>query len=175
MDHQESTNIPQMDHDHGGHGDNKFPMIMYFHASTRERILWDEWKTHTDVQFGLSCLALIVVSFLYEGLRYIRERYYQKVSKDEALKAMKQQNGQACCTGALPHVEKSILSQMFNKPHFIQTVLHVIQITVSYLLMLIFMTFNYWLCLSVLIGCALGYFCFGWIKQSSVDSNDHCH
>ncbi|XP_055379727.1 high affinity copper uptake protein 1 [Condylostylus longicornis] len=176
MDHQHMGHH-NMDHstmhNHGGHGDDD--MKMYFHAGTRERILWEGWKTESDLQFGLSCLALIAVSFLYEGLRYIRERFYHKVAKDEALKLMQMQNGQGCCAGALPHVERTITSQIFNKSHAIQTILHVIQITVSYLLMLVFMTFNYWLCLSVLIGCTLGYFCFGWIKQNAIDSNDHCH
>jgi len=66
-------------------------------------------------------------------------------------------------------------SKLFNKAHFIQTLLHIIQIGISYLLMLIFMTYNVWLCLSVIAGAGLGYFLFGWMKTRLVDTNDHCH
>lgn len=59
--------------------------------------------------------------------------------------------------------------------HLAQTLLHMVQITVSYLLMLVVMTFNVWLCLSVVAGAGLGYFLFGWKRAVIIDSNEHCH
>ena len=50
-----------------------------------------------------------------------------------------------------------------------------LQVTVSYMLMLVFMTYNVWLCLAVALGAGAGYFCFGWRKQSTHDVNEHCH
>lgn len=64
---------------------------------------------------------------------------------------------------------------MFSVTHLLQTFLHIVQITVSYLLMLIFMTYNIWLCLAVLFGATLGYFLFGWKKSVVVDVTEHCH
>jgi solute carrier family 31 (copper transporter), member 1 len=58
--------------------------------------------------------------------------------------------------------------------HMIQTVFHLVQSTVSYLLMLVFMTYNVWLCLALILGLGVGYFCFGWKKTTVVDVNEHC-
>ena len=66
-------------------------------------------------------------------------------------------------------------SRLFSSSHVLQTVLHVVQVFVSYCLMLVFMTYNLWLCLAVVLGAGLGYFLFGWKRAVVVDSNEHCH
>ena len=66
-------------------------------------------------------------------------------------------------------------SRIFNWHHFLQTGLHVVQVTVSYFLMLIFMTYNVWLCLAVVLGAGFGYFVFGWMINKVVDIYEHCH
>lgn len=64
---------------------------------------------------------------------------------------------------------------MLSLDHGVQTFLHVVQMIVSYFLMLIFMTYNGWLCIAVVLGAALGYFLFGWRKSVVVDITEHCH
>ncbi|XP_041761108.1 high affinity copper uptake protein 1 isoform X1 [Anopheles merus] len=64
---------------------------------------------------------------------------------------------------------------MLSLMHLFQTLLHILQVTLSFLLMLIFMTYNTWLCLAVVLGAALGYFLFGWKKSVIVDVTEHCH
>lgn len=64
---------------------------------------------------------------------------------------------------------------MLSWMNLLQTVLHAIQVTVSFLLMLVFMTYNYWLCLAVVAGASTGYFLFGWKKSVIVDVTEHCH
>lgn len=64
---------------------------------------------------------------------------------------------------------------MLSVMHLFQTFLHILQVTLSFLLMLIFMTYNTWLCLAVVLGAALGYFLFGWKKSVIVDVTEHCH
>ena len=52
------------------------------------------------------------------------------------------------------------------------------QIVLAYMLMLVFMTFNTWLCAAVALGAAAGYFLFGWRKTLVLDDvagGDHCH
>lgn len=56
-----------------------------------------------------------------------------------------------------------------------QSFLHMLQVFISYLLMLIFMTYNVWLALAVVLGAGAGYFLFGWRKKTIVDINEHCH
>jgi len=64
-------------------------------------------------------------------------------------------------------------SKMFNVRHYIQTFLHFLQFAVSYFLMLAFMTFNYWLCLSILAGITVGFFVFG-VKREKNNLDEEC-
>ena len=62
---------------------------------------------------------------------------------------------------------------MLSWMHTFQTCLHIVQIVLSYFLMLIFMTYNVWLCFAVVLGAAIGYFLFGWKKSVIVDVTEH--
>lgn len=64
---------------------------------------------------------------------------------------------------------------MLSLMHIYQSFLHLIQVTLSLMLMLIFMTYNTWLCLAVVFGAMIGYFLFGWKKSLVVDVTEHCH
>jgi len=70
---------------------------------------------------------------------------------------------------------KPYMTTMFNQVHVFQTLLHLVQIIISYLLMLVFMTYNVWLCIAVALGATTGYFIFGWRKTVVVDITEHCH
>ena len=72
-----------------------------------------------------------------------------------------------------------------SREHGLQTLLYFIQMTSSYVLMLIIMTFNAWVFASAVAGLGLGYFLCGWAYPESDDkiscqdlcSSDktHCH
>lgn len=64
---------------------------------------------------------------------------------------------------------------MLSMAHGWQTLLHGLQVLVSYVLMLVFMTYNTWLCAAVVLGSATGYFLFGWRESVIVDFTEHCH
>ena len=66
-------------------------------------------------------------------------------------------------------------SRICSWSHVLQSVLHTVQVTASYLLMLAVMTFNVYLGLSVVIGAGIGYFCFCWKRAIIADANEHCH
>lgn len=65
--------------------------------------------------------------------------------------------------------------RMLSPAHFLQTLLHIVQVVVSYFLMLIFMTYNAYLCIAVAAGAGMGYFLFSWRKAVVVDITEHCH
>ncbi|XP_022224913.2 high affinity copper uptake protein 1 [Drosophila obscura] len=168
-----------MDHDHGS--DNataakSCPMIMVFHAGHCERILWRGWVAATVTEFVLSALAIFVVSFLYEALKFLRQHLARRVARREAerlaAERQKNDNPSGCCSDTpLAEVrEKSYWQRLMDSAHIIQSLLNLLQIVISYLLMLIFMTFNYWLCLAVVLGLGLGHFFFGWNKKTPDES-----
>ncbi|XP_064639067.1 uncharacterized protein LOC135494737 [Lineus longissimus] len=48
--------------------------------------------------------------------------------------------------------------------HLLCSLLFLLQTVLSWLVMLVFMTFNVWLCLSVVVGFGVGYFCFATLR-----------
>lgn len=66
-------------------------------------------------------------------------------------------------------------ARLLSSGHFVQTFLHIIQMAISYLLMLVAMTYNTYLFFAVVLGAGLGHFLFAWCRSSVVEYNDHCH
>ncbi|XP_014090685.3 high affinity copper uptake protein 1 isoform X2 [Bactrocera oleae] len=150
------------------------PMIMVFHGGHCERILWSHWVTSTVTDFALSCVAWFFIAFLYEALKYARQQLHKHAAQKGAEKmAIEVEARRAAhppgCTHAptpLPEIRvKTYRDNLFSKHHIIQSLLNVVQIIISYLLMMVFMNFNYWLWLSMILGMGFGYFCFGCIRQ----------
>jgi len=77
--------------------------------------------------------------------------------------------------GELWRSRPTIIGLHFTRANVIQTILHMIQICLSYLLMLAAMTYNAWLFIAIVLGSGLGYFVFGWRKATFADISDHCH
>ncbi|RNA15540.1 high affinity copper uptake 1-like [Brachionus plicatilis] len=165
-------------------------MIMTFHGGYDEVILFDFWKTTDSVSlFIVSCLILFVMAALYEGLKLLREGMLRAemasrreanapqnkaISENQNLIENNNQGAAVRINQQDPEI-KSYSSKLLSKGHIIQSFMHMLQITVSYLLMLVFMTYNSWLCLSVVLGAGLGYFLFGLKRITAVDLNEHCH
>ncbi|KAH8383959.1 hypothetical protein KR009_011446 [Drosophila setifemur] len=172
-----------MDHDHDHGSDDtstakSCPMIMVFHAGHCERILWKGWVASTVTEFVLSAIAIFLVSFLYEALKFLRQqlarREARKISERLAEEQRRKNESPAggCCSET-PLAEQrgqTYWQRLFASSHIIQALLNLLQIVLSYLLMLIFMTFNYWLCLAVVLGLGLGYFFFGYNKKNPDES-----
>ena len=53
--------------------------------------------------------------------------------------------------------------------------MHGVQFFWGYCLMLVFMTYNAYLCLSMVLGATAGYFVAGWSRTQVNDQNEHCH
>ncbi|KAI0979152.1 hypothetical protein GJ496_010442 [Pomphorhynchus laevis] len=77
---------------------------------------------------------------------------------------------------SLPQITRNIgKPRMCRLTHIIQTVLHLIQLTISYILMLIAMTYNVYLFGAVVLGAATGHFIFAWKRTTLLDCTEHCH
>lgn len=167
--------------DHGVHDQNMdmgHGMMMYFHFSKSVTILFEGWSVNDATELVFSCVAIFVLAALYEGLKVLREvlkrrySYVMSVDLTETKVYGTGPNQTAVITeskGQLPR------SRICNWHHLVQTFLHVVQVTISYFLMLIFMTYNVWLCLAVALGAGFGYFVFGWKLNKVVDIYEHCH
>lgn len=176
-----------------------------FHFGYNETILFSSWTISSVGGLIGSMVAIFLMATLYEGLKYYREYLFWKTYNlleyrpvcapppDRTVE--EQRSGTSAPTvqyiGEVIHKKpwvvlellygKSLIAYFHYSPtmiswnHLYQTLLHIIQVTLSFLLMLIFMTYNVWLCLAVVLGAAVGYFLFCWKKSVIVDVTEHCH
>jgi hypothetical protein len=144
--------------------------------------------------FG-SCLFFLTLGILYELLKYSRQIHLHKaecgvcevVINPEAVgnDSNGTQESPSCHsvddkTRDPLQIESGIKRskiKMLSMAHLIQTALHMLQIFISYLLMLAFMLFNIWICLAVILGAGVGYFLIGTRKVTTYPlyHEDHCH
>ncbi|XP_077259469.1 high affinity copper uptake protein 1 [Temnothorax americanus] len=129
---------------------------MSFHGGVVETILFQGWRIDNAQGMVGSVIGVILLTALYEGLKSYREYLFSRTT-------FLRKNQQRKSRNAL----------LFSGVHFFQTLLHVIQVVLGYFLMFIFMTFNYWLCIAVGAGTALGYWLFSWEKINN-NNTDCC-
>ncbi|CAF2624033.1 unnamed protein product [Rotaria sp. Silwood2] len=157
MDH--STNTGALSAGHGFHMKDMM-MAMTFHGGYKEQILFDQWYTQTSGAFVASWFAVFFVAVLYEGLKTFRDALARR---------------DICETCTSTENRQHALVRLLSVSHLIQTLLHILQMALSYLLMLVAMTFNTYLFFAIVLGAGLGHFLFGWRRSSVIDYNEHCH
>jgi len=197
MDHS-VNNDHKMDHmDHMGGG---MSMAMSFHGGYHETILFDCWKISTIGGLIGSMVGCFLMGVLYEGLKFFREFLMRRDYSRLQYGVLEQQGGSGDGASVVSgggggdvgeetvsvavgvtnnrrrqEALKIVTTSIFSRAHCLQTLLHLIQVVLSYFLMLIFMTYNSWLAGAVAGGATVGYFIFGWSKTVVMEVGDHCH
>ncbi|XP_062414724.1 high affinity copper uptake protein 1 isoform X2 [Pungitius pungitius] len=190
-------------HDHGGgsdggHGGMGMVMTFYFGYSNVE-LLFTGLLINSPGEMVGACVGVFLLAVLYEGLKMGRETLLRRSQVNvrynsmplpggdgtvlmETHKTVGSVNDSRCLEEAtLPDgfksrlFQRSIRQRMLSPAHFLQTLLHIVQVVVSYILMLVFMTYNAYLCIAVAAGAGMGYFLFSWRKAVVVDITEHCH
>jgi len=181
---------------HGGMDHGDMVMMMYFHFGYKEIILFSFWTINSIGGLIGSMIGIFLTATLYEGLKVFREFLLQRTLVCERINVrattnqysgtysnglrvpLATDNGDSPDGSAIvnPPVKTTLLRpHPFSVMHTLQAFLHMLQVFVSYLLMLVFMTYNVWLAFAVVLGAGAGYFLFGWRKKTIVDINEHCH
>nr|XP_039269049.1 high affinity copper uptake protein 1-like [Styela clava] len=176
-DHDHDMGNSTMDHsDHGRDHDSHSMMHMWFYFGiTHVTILFESWTINTAGGMVGACIGVIILAMMYEGLKVLRESLLNKTAA-----LTKRTSNRTDYPNVDPLMDSTVLtrsgrSTIWSWWHLLQTFLHFLQVMISYALMLIFMTYNGYLAISILIGATLGYFVFGWKKAVIVDINEHCH
>lgn len=153
-----------MDHTSGdahleGHGEAA-GHAMTFHLRTDLNLLFEPWDISTTKVLVGSCIAVLLLSALYEGLKIFRvklmnmhARKEREPGKEDAVYITKRQQG---------------CRQICSCPHLTQTAIHVVQVVLGYLLMLVVMTYQVYLGIAVILGAGLGYFLFAGLISEGV-------
>lgn len=147
-------------------------MQMYFHCSSTATVLFEKWTVSSAGAWFGTCLAIFLMAMLYEGLKVLRETLLKRSVVDVRYQSTEVSKDSRT---TLTETHQTGQSRLWSWGHILQSVLHMVQVTISYFLMLIFMTYNVYLCIPVIIGAGFGYFFFGWKRSIIVDVNEHCH
>uniref|UniRef100_A0A915PU40 HTH TFE/IIEalpha-type domain-containing protein n=1 Tax=Setaria digitata TaxID=48799 RepID=A0A915PU40_9BILA len=127
-------------HDHHDHSGMSHVHPMTFHFGSSEVVLFSFWVVTSPIGIATTCAITVVMSFIMESIRWFR--------------------------GIRPphnvdlHTEQSCVASIKFAPCITTAVctdaiLHAIQLTLSYVLMLLFMTFNVWICTATVLVLAI--------------------
>ncbi|EED12264.1 Ctr copper transporter family protein [Talaromyces stipitatus ATCC 10500] len=146
-----------MDHshmDHGdmdmGHGGGKCVTNMLFTWSTHNMcIIFPEWRVQGTGSLLASLFAIILLTAGYEAVRNFTRLY--EASHTQRLKAF----SSSVLAG---RDSKQVLER---RGRLIMATLYAVQVFYSFFIMLLFMTYNGWVMISVAVGAFVGYLVFG--------------
>jgi len=136
---------------------------MSLYWSTNVTIVFPWWNTTTILEYVVSCIALVALSTLYEWLSTCKYNIAFRMAKEPAI------NGE---NEHLLHNGNFKRPPFLNVTHSKLTALHVIQLTLSYFIMLVIMTYNIGLIISAIAGYGIGFYFFGALRAKEPAS---CH
>ncbi|XP_055989254.1 high affinity copper uptake protein 1-like [Sorex fumeus] len=142
------------------------PMTFYFGYRNVE-LLFSGLLIDSAGAMAVAVVAVFLLALGYEGLKRVREVLQRKAQED--LRAM-------CSPFPRPdgsRPKETPRLQLLSATHLLQTPLHVLQVGLSYLLMLTAMTYNAYLGLAVVAGAGAGYWLFGGRNAEDVESQTH--
>lgn len=144
------------------------PPSMYFHIGYREVVLFHWWKVETAVEYVLTCLAVCVAAFLLEFLISLRHRFEARKRQHRKPVEIRMQPQEGEMLEEIS-VERSRSVSGIERvlKAMDATCLHILSLILAYPLMLVVMTFNYGLVLSVILGAGVGYFFFSGMRAFS--------
>lgn len=146
-------------------------MSMTFEGSSSVTLLFDFWDVHGPAGMVLSVLVVLLLTVFYELLKVWRVWLSRnsKLARSEC----PYEGPPSYRTDSTSVLEsspsESSLTPMASHPapqnarnswllHGIQTLLHMLQVSLGYLLMLCVMSYNTWIFIGVVVGSVLGYF-----------------
>lgn len=146
-------------------------MSMTFGWSSSVTLLFDFWDVHGPAGMVLSVFVVLLLTVFYEVLKVWRLwlSSSSKLAQPQSAYAPPPSYRSDSTTALESSPSESSLTPMEPPPpaantthrwllHAIQTALHMLQVSLGYMLMLCVMSYNTWIFLGVVVGSVLGYF-----------------
>ncbi|XP_023255711.1 probable low affinity copper uptake protein 2 [Seriola lalandi dorsalis] len=146
-------------------------MQMTFGVSSSVTLLFDFWDVHGPAGMVLSVFVVLLLTVFYEVLKVWRVWLGRssKLAPPHCPEAASLPSHSDTISVLESSPSESSLTPMASHPpvsntrnswllHCIQTVLHMLQVSLGYMLMLCVMSYNTWIFLGVIVGSVLGYF-----------------
>jgi copper transporter 1 len=176
-----------------GHLSHDDMMKMYFYFGYENvQMIIKSWRINSPLDLFWTCLVLFIVTLFHEWLRVWRDNMTTKLicglqNRYETVRNSTEEGVDGApspTTSDSPLVTRklspSLREGLSNRLHIILSVSYVLQQFISLCLMLVFMTFNMFLCLTVTLAAGVGYYLFAWRRvvlsgQLVQTSNTDCH
>lgn len=161
MDHS------QIDHSQMDHSMHDMPgmcqMSMLFTTEYKDLcILTSKWHVHSKGGLFLSMVGIVFICMLYEFWK-------TKVSSWEAQQSRFLQPHDA--TDSTESLHSQYYSKHLRRTQVIRSLLYGVTVSYSFIIMLIFMSFNFWAMLSVALGAVVG----NYIWAGPIPGSMACH
>ncbi|KJH41069.1 Ctr copper transporter family protein [Dictyocaulus viviparus] len=151
--------------------DKKMMMKMYFHFRIHEPILFREWLPNDLTGYVFSCIGVAMIASIYEIIKCLRSRIEKMVNEQNLCRCeldATSSNGNvtlsnmSCAvnpenrTVELPFKSSHLMCYL----HVLSSTVYFIQMFISYMLMMISMTYNVPIFLSLVLGHMMAFFFF---------------
>ncbi|XP_012697077.1 probable low affinity copper uptake protein 2 [Clupea harengus] len=163
-------------------------MSMHFEASSSVTLLFDFWDVHGPAGMVLSVFVVLLFTIFYELLKVwkvgLSERsqtpcpppfpsplspsgacfppppacFSPQLESHDSISELASSPSESSLNPADSASTATNTSLNSWLVHGLQTLLHIAQVTLGYMLMLCVMTYNVWIFLGVIVGSVLGYF-----------------
>lgn len=147
----------------GDMGGMDMMMMMYFNETFPTYFLFKQFMIDTTTDKIVVCVVTFALSILYEILKDVRAMWNKGYFGGGRITQPENDPGTGDCCGDYEDYF-STLQKGFWIRHTIQSFLHIIQVFIAFVLMLIAMTFNYYLMISLCVGNGVGYLLSGSIR-----------
>ncbi|KAI8341546.1 Ctr copper transporter family-domain-containing protein [Blakeslea trispora] len=163
-------------------------MNMLFNWQTQHVcIVFEWWHVHNAAELFLSCIAVFCVAMAYEYLHVWTAQWDEQRSQAEKKRLSEQRmlvNGledeEAIVhpTSTTDFLRKDLSKKAHTikqarHQHLLRSILYAALVAISFWLMLVFMTYNGYLMIAVVLGAGFGHLVFG--KRSTISRDIQCH
>ncbi|XP_041049073.1 probable low affinity copper uptake protein 2 isoform X2 [Carcharodon carcharias] len=131
-------------------------MPMYFFVSDQVILLFDFWNVHSVAGMVLTVVIVLLMTLSYEILKVETVKLDKKIL-DLMTATPNTQDETAETLPINPNAQNTSLKRWIWI-YVLRSLLHIIQVILSYLLMLCVMSYNVWVFLSIIAGAGIGYF-----------------
>jgi len=122
-----------------------------FHFGVDETVLFDFWRTESVAGIILTAVIVVVLCFVMEFIRFYRNLRKVEHRREQLQNAAHRQKSLE---------RSSLFTPRLTRFAVLDALLLSAQLIIAYVLMLVFMTFNFFLCAAVIVGEAGAHFLF---------------
>nr|XP_060613318.1 protein SLC31A2 [Anolis sagrei ordinatus] len=134
-------------------------MPMHFYFSDKVVLLFDFWNVHTPAGMVLTVVIILLLAVLYEAIKVGKLKLIQCAMPVVPPSISQEALGEPEITSINTGTAQLTGTSKFPFPwHVAQTLIHVVQVVLGYMVMLAVMSYNSWVFIGVIVGSAIGYY-----------------